>query len=71
MSSDESMDAAFIDRLSSSKDASRVIGQQATAAKDAALSAIAQNLRARAQEIIEANALDMASGEKTASIRGC
>jgi glutamate-5-semialdehyde dehydrogenase len=70
MSSDESMDAAFIERLAASKDASRVIGQQSTATKDAALSAIAQNLRTRAQEIIEANALDMASGEKNGIDKG-
>ncbi len=70
MSSDESMDAAFIERLSGSKDASRVIGQQSTATKDAALTAIAKNLRARAEEIIEANALDMASGEKNGVEKG-
>ncbi|MFZ9101287.1 MAG: glutamate-5-semialdehyde dehydrogenase [Pontimonas sp.] len=70
MSSDESMDAAFIERLSASKDASRVIGQQSTATKDAALTAIAKNLRARAEEIIEANALDMASGEKNGVEKG-
>jgi len=70
MTSENPMDAAFVERLSASKEASRVIGQQSTATKDAALSAIATNLAARLEEIIEANALDMASGEKNGVEKG-
>jgi glutamate-5-semialdehyde dehydrogenase len=64
------MDGAFIERLTASQEASRVMGQQSTATKDAALTAIAKNLTARAQEIIAANALDMASGEKNGVEKG-
>jgi len=70
MTSENPMDAAFIERLTASKEASRVIGQQSTATKDAALSAIAKNLAARLGEIIEANALDMAAGEKNGVEKG-
>jgi len=70
MTSENPMDAAFVERLEASKEASRVIGQQSTATKDAALAAIAKNLATRSQEIIEANALDMESGEKNGVEKG-
>ncbi len=57
------MDAAFIERLGATKEASRVLGQQSTAVKDAALRAIAQALASRVDEIVAANALDMEAGK--------
>jgi glutamate-5-semialdehyde dehydrogenase len=57
------MDDAFIERLAATKEASRVLGQQSTAAKDSALRAIAKALASRVDEIVAANALDMEAGK--------
>jgi len=59
----DEMDDAFIERLAATKEASRVLGQQSTAAKDSALRAIAQALASRVDEIVAANALDMEAGK--------
>jgi glutamate-5-semialdehyde dehydrogenase len=59
----DEMDDAFIERLAATKEASRVLGQQSTAAKDSALRAIAKALASRVDEIVAANALDMEAGK--------
>jgi len=63
MSADETMDPTFVARLEAVKDASRVLGRQPTGTKDDALRAIQAGLAARQQEILDANALDIAGGE--------
>jgi glutamate-5-semialdehyde dehydrogenase len=63
MSADETMDPQFVARLEAVKDASRILGGQPTGKKDDALRAIQAGLAARRTDILDANALDIASGE--------
>ncbi len=63
MSADDTMDPGFVARLEAVKHASRVLGGQPTGKKDDALRAIQAGLAARQQEILDANALDIAGGE--------
>ncbi|MET4158073.1 glutamate-5-semialdehyde dehydrogenase [Agromyces sp. PvR057] len=57
------LDATVIDaRLAAAKEASYRLARATTAEKDAALERIASDLRARAAEVIEANALDLEAG---------
>lgn len=50
------------ERLAAAKEASRRLARATTAEKDAALEAIADHLRSRVGEIVEANAADLAAG---------
>lgn len=50
------------ERLAAAKEASRSLARATTAEKDAALQAIAERLRARADEIVAANRLDLEAG---------
>lgn len=57
------LDTSVIDaRLAAAKEASYRLARATTAEKDAALERIASDLRARAAEVIEANALDLEAG---------
>jgi glutamate-5-semialdehyde dehydrogenase len=63
MTTTDAMDGAFVERLKATKNASRVLGQQPTDVKDAALGAIARALAARVDNIVAANTLDMEAGK--------
>lgn len=59
------LDTSVIDvRLAAAKEASYRLARATTAEKDAALERIASDLRARAAEVIGANALDVEAGRK-------
>ncbi len=56
--------ATLFDKLSAAKSASIVLGTVTTAQKDAALATIASGIRRSANEILEANELDLANGRE-------
>lgn len=64
MADPHEVDPRFTARLQATREASRILSQQSTSSKDAILRAIQQGLDARRRDIVEANALDLAAGEK-------
>lgn len=55
---------SLTERLTASRDASRAVAAATTELKNRALAAIAQGVRARTSQIIEANQLDLANGRE-------
>jgi len=55
---------SLTDRLAAARDASRALAAATTDVKNAALVAIADGVRARTQQIIDANQLDLANGRE-------
>ena len=65
MAADDTPDPVFTARLAQTADAAQVLGTLSSAARDSALSALASALRRGADDIVKANARDIARGEQS------